>query len=86
MHYLLDARWQDAYKIQVTFDDHVQKVVDLDGQLNGPVFEPLKKIEYFKTLQLDPDIETVVWDNGATVGPEFLYENGTTVGVPTPGA
>lgn len=86
MHYLIAAQWLENYKVLVTFDDHVQKTVDLEGQLDGPIFEPLKDVEYFKTVHLDSDIETIVWDNGANIAPEFLYQIGTTVGVPTPGA
>ena len=86
MHYLIAAQWLENFKVLVTFDDHVQKTVDLEGQLDGPIFEPLKDVEYFKTVHLDSDIETIVWDNGANIAPEFLYQIGTTVGVPTPGA
>ena len=86
MHYIIAAQWLENFKVLVTFDDHVQKTVDLEGQLDGPIFEPLKDVEYFKTVHLDSDIETIVWDNGANIAPEFLYQIGATVGVPTPGA
>ena len=86
MHYVIAAQWIENFKVLVTFDDHVQKTVVLEGQLEGPIFEPLRDVEYFKTVHLDSDIETIVWDNGANIAPEFLYQAGTTVGVPTPGA
>ena len=39
------------------------------------MFEVLKNITAFKDFKVDPDIETIVWYNGADLAPEFLYEN-----------
>jgi hypothetical protein len=47
--------------------------------LDGEVFEPLRKIEFFRTARLNPDIDTVVWKNGADMSPDFLYEIGVPV-------
>ena len=41
-------------------------------ELHGEIFEPLKAIEYFKTLRVHPELHTVVWPNGADFAPEFL--------------
>ncbi len=38
------------------------------------MFEPLRDIENFKRFRVDPEMETVVWDNGADLAPEFLHE------------
>ncbi|MDX3773847.1 DUF2442 domain-containing protein [Chromatiaceae bacterium AAb-1] len=46
--------------------------VDLDGILNGPIFEPLKEIAIFQKVSVDPELETVVWPNVADLAPEFL--------------
>ena len=48
--------------------------VDLSNELYGKMFEPLKDIEAFKSFKVDPDLETILWDNGADLAPEFLYE------------
>jgi len=40
-----DAKY---YQIKFTFNDGYQKVLDLKEQLDGPIFEPLKDIDYFK--------------------------------------
>jgi hypothetical protein len=60
------------------FEDGSLRVVDLAGHLGGEVFEPLKDLRLFQTARLNPDLDTVVWDNGADMAPEFLYE----IGVP----
>ncbi len=48
-------------------------VADLAMALNGPVFKPLKDKSKFSTLRVDKELETIVWENGADVAPEYLY-------------
>lgn len=50
----------------------MQKTIDFENWLHGPVFEPLKSPEYFKRFILDG--WTVAWPNGADIAPETLYE------------
>jgi hypothetical protein len=38
------------------------------------MFEPLRNAEVFQQVKVDPELETVVWPNGADLAPEFLYE------------
>ena len=37
-------------------------------------FEPLKDLGQFRRFRVDPEMQTLVWDNGADMAPEFLYE------------
>jgi len=37
------------------------------------MFAPLKDLERFKAFRLDPELETIVWENGADLAPEFLH-------------
>ena len=64
------------YKLEVEFNSGEIKVVDLSQHLDGEIFEPLKKIEYFKTVQVNPEFETIYWENGADIAPEFLFDIG----------
>jgi hypothetical protein len=32
----------------------------------------LRKPEIFRSFKVDPEIETIVWDNGADMAPYFL--------------
>lgn len=80
MRYLVKAvEYVSDYKVKVSFADQSVKIVDLESILWGPVFEPLHDIEFFRTVRVDPELQTIVWDNGADVAPEFLYENGVDV-------
>ncbi len=76
MHFVKDARYVSEYKLLLTFENRVNKLVDLEPHLDGEIFEPLKDIDYFRTVRVDPDTDTIVWDNGADVSPDFLYEIG----------
>ena len=48
--------------------------VDLRDELDGKVFEPLKDLDQFRRFRVDPDMQTVAWENGADMAPEFLYK------------
>lgn len=69
-----EAKYLHDYVIWLRFNDEAEGEIDLKDELDGEIFEPLKKIENFKKFKVDPDIMTVVWENGADIAPEFLYE------------
>lgn len=79
MHFVKSVAYKSGYKLLITFEDGVQKLVDLEPHLEGEIFEPLKNIHYFKTVTVNPDLDTVVWDNNADFSPDFLYEIGQAV-------
>ena len=62
------------YMIHVKFDDGVESTVDLEGVLEGEVYSPLKDPRLFERVELDPEIHTLVWPNGADFDPETLHE------------
>ena len=69
-----DVKYLRDYVIGVSFNDGVSGEVDLAAELDGEVFGPLKDISLFKTVRVDPFLCTVVWQNGADLAPEFLYD------------
>jgi len=75
VHYwIINARYVRGYIIRVRFNDGLEGDVDLEDQIYGPIFEPLRDIETFKSFRLDPELHTLVWPNGADFSPEFLHE------------
>jgi hypothetical protein len=72
MLHVKQAKHRKDFEIWVSFDDGTSGVVDLGGKLKGPVFEPLNDPEYFARLSVDPELDTIVWPNGADLAPEFL--------------
>ncbi|WP_062058073.1 DUF2442 domain-containing protein [Cellvibrio sp. OA-2007] len=74
MLHIRSAKYLSGFKLWLVFDDGTAGEVDLDGVLTGPVFEVLKNVDIFKKVAVDPELETVVWPNGADLAPEFLKE------------
>ena len=79
MHYILDASYQNDYKLRIRFENNEVRVVDLWKHLDGPVFEPLKDLRYFGMFKVNRDIDTIVWPNNADFSPDFLYEIGIPI-------
>jgi hypothetical protein len=67
------------YVIRLRFNDGAIGEIDLRDELVGEVFEPLRDPEQFQRLFVDPDLQTVCWENGADFAPEFLYERMTVL-------
>lgn len=38
------------------------------------MFEPLKDVREFAKLRADEEMQTLAWENGADLAPEFFYE------------
>ena len=71
---LVDMKHISGYRVLLKFEDGREGEVDLQDELWGEVFEPLKEQRRFKTVRLDPELNTICWENGADFAPEFLYE------------
>ena len=69
---LIDAKFVSDYKFRVWFADGFTREIDMDGELEGPVFQALKDKAVFARLRFDPRGRTVVWPNGTDLAPEFL--------------
>ena len=70
-----EARYLRDYVIWVKFNNGLEGEVDLESELTGEIFGPLKDKKLFRSFKIDPVLETIVWDNGADLAPEFLREN-----------
>jgi len=66
-----------GHRLRLTFADGTVGDVDLTDKFEaplGPVFEPLRDVEYFAQVSVDTEIGTVVWPNGADLAPDVLHE------------
>ena len=69
----------DGYRLRVEFSDQTVKDVDLANELFGEVFEPLKDVDLFRQVRLNPNTNTIEWPTGADIAPEYLHEIGVEV-------
>jgi len=72
--HLLEARYRRDYVLWLRFNDGTVGEIDLADELWGEMFAPLKDVEQFRRFRVDPELRTIVWENGADLAPEFLYE------------
>ena len=70
-----EAKYLHDYIIWLKFNNGAEGEINLEDELYGEVFEPLKNLEKFQDFRVDYEIDTIVWKNGADFAPEFLYEN-----------
>ena len=66
------VKYVSGYTLLLSFSDGAEGPVDLEDALWGPVFEPLKDVEFFKQAFLSPVLHTVAWPNDADFAPEYL--------------
>ena len=64
---LCGAKYVSGYRILLTFDDGKRGVIDLEHELSGEVFEPLRDVGLFRRFRFDAELDTVVWPTGAGV-------------------
>ena len=62
------------HRLSLRFNNGDAGEVDLSGELDGEVFEPLRDPAQFATAYQHPVMRTVAWANGADLAPEFLLE------------
>ena len=55
-----DVKLVRDFVVWVRFNDGSEGEVDLSGDLDGPIFEPLKDPKVFAQVQLDPDVHTLI--------------------------
>jgi len=68
------CEYLDNYRLKLEFNNGETKQVDLEKELYGEIFEPLKKKDFFKDFFISQN--TIEWRNGADFAPEYLYEIG----------
>jgi hypothetical protein len=70
--HITHVQYLQEYTLHVTFNSGIIKQVNLQDELEGDIFEPLRDLNFFKQVAIDPDMHTIAWPNGADFAPEFL--------------
>ena len=70
--HVVEAKYLDGYRVCVQLNDGTTCEVDLSESLTGPIFEPLRDVEYFRRFSIEG--HTLAWPNGADFAPEYLRD------------
>ena len=62
------------YTLRVTFDDETEQVIDFQPILAGELLGPLRDLTLFNQVQIDAEVHTLVWPNGADFDPATLHD------------
>src|SRR5437773_1773939 len=74
MLWITDAKYLGGYRLWLSFNDGLSGELDLAHRLHGEVFEPLKDMRLFGQVRFEPEMDTIVWPNGANLAPEYLHD------------
>lgn len=72
--HVTEVNYLEKYELHLTFNNGFQRVVDLQNELDGEIFEPLADLIFFQQVYLNDETGTIEWPNGADFAPEFLFE------------
>jgi hypothetical protein len=69
--HVISAKYLGGYRLELEFNNGTLKEVNLENELYGEIFEPLRKKEFFRDFSISHN--TIEWKNGADFAPEYLY-------------
>ena len=62
------------YTLRVYFPDGASQTIDFRPVLAGKLYGPLRDLSLFNQVQIDPEVHTLVWPNGADFDPATLHD------------
>ena len=62
------------YTLRVRFDDNSEQTIDFQPILAGELYGPLRDLKVFNQVQIDREVRTLVWPNGADFDPATLHD------------
>jgi|SRR3972149_3575631 len=62
------------YTLRVRFNDETERIIDFRPILAGELYGPLRDPALFNQVQIDPEVHTLVWPNGADFDPAILHD------------
>lgn len=62
------------YTLRIRFDDDSERVISFERVLAGELYGPLRDLQLFNQVGIDPEIHTLVWPNGTDFDPATLHD------------
>ena len=73
IHRVTSVELLGGYRLEVGFDDGCAREIDLELILEGEIYGPLRGPAVFASVEIDPEVHTLVWPNGADFDPAILH-------------
>lgn len=71
--HVTDAESLGGHRLFLRFEDGAEGELDFSTESWHGVFAPLEDPAYFARVEVDEELGTIVWPNGADVAPETLH-------------
>ena len=71
---VVDFEVVGSHTLRVWFDDGAERIIDFWPILEGPLYGPLQDETTFNQVQIDMEVHTLVWPNGADFDPTTLHD------------
>jgi Protein of unknown function (DUF2442) len=71
--HVTDVEALGSHRLRLRFEDGAEGELDFGTESWDGVFAPLEDPAYFARVELDDELGTIVWPNGADVAPETLH-------------
>jgi hypothetical protein len=62
------------FTLRIRFDDETEQTIDFRPVLAGELYGPLRDLRLFRQVDIDPEVHTLVWPNGADFDPATLHD------------
>jgi hypothetical protein len=72
--HVTEVRSAGVHRLHLAFDDGTVGELDFSDEDWSGVFAPLSDPEFFARVELDDELGTIVWPNGADIAPETLHQ------------
>ena len=71
---IIEVKPLNNYQLYLKFEDDQEGIINLEEIIEFVgIFQPLKDLDFFKTVKINPDLGTIYWENGADLDPDVLY-------------
>jgi len=74
IHRIISVDVTGTYRLRIGFDDGSSREIDFEPLLEGELYGPLRDPELFAKVEVDPEVRTLVWPNGADFDPAILHD------------
>ena len=73
IHFVKSVAVVAPHTLKLQFEDGVTQTIHFEPVLHGQLYGPLRDLKIFNRVKIDPEIQTIIWPNGADFDPATLY-------------